>query len=62
MDKETNEAFQNFMMPMLERILKVIERIDKKINECGLCRGEGSRRYNNCDVLCAQCNGRGVKE
>jgi hypothetical protein len=60
MDKELDEAFQKFMMPALERILKVIERIEKKVNECGLCRGAGYRVYQTEKHGCPQCKGLGV--
>ncbi len=51
---------QAVMLSLLENILIVLQRIEKKINQCGLCKGYGSRRYQNEDILCSQCDGLGV--
>ena len=55
-----SQLTDEIMLSILENILIAVERIEKKINQCGLCQGVGSRQYANADHLCAQCNGKGV--
>ena len=60
MSKELAENFSKFMMLMLEKMLKAIERIERKVNECKLCYGYGRRTYNGIELSCEQCNGTGI--
>jgi DnaJ-class molecular chaperone len=45
---------------LLSDILIALERIEKRVNQCTLCHGFGSRTYQNVAHLCGQCNGLGV--
>lgn len=56
---ELDEAFQKFMMPMLQKVLAIVERIEKTVNKCDACYGVGSWKEERGHALCAKCNGVG---